>query len=173
LLFFSDVVFALFVLFLFLLFARPYHAIKSSADAFDAASNCATVSTTQSLPGPCSIEWANVTLRYFQSSHTGKTGPHYTYLVRLRGGYGDEHTVIIPDANVWWRITNGSAVIVQRWGNRFTAIQSTNGATSSTRDNPDWQLANELRALRVLGIVFVCMLAFALLSGVAWRLLPQ
>ncbi len=172
--FLADCAFALFVLVVLVSFAQPHHAIKARADLFHAAPNCASVAATQAQAGPCSIEWGNVALRYFGSSNSrNNTRSTYRYYLRVRGGYGDVHTVELKDVSVWWKTTNGSALKLQRFGDRVTAVALPSGESSITSQNPQWQLANDERGLRVLSTVEIVLLALAGLSGAAWRMLPE
>lgn len=169
-LFLGDAVFLIFVVIMLIMFARPYHALKNTAALFDAATNCASMTASATLPGPCSIEWANVTQRYFQSSRaSSRSGASYSYYLALRRAYGETETVRIPDQNFWWRVTNGTAVKLQRWGDRTTAVQLTSGEAGVTSQNPDWALANDVHALRVMTILLAFALMVALISGGLWR----
>lgn len=172
-LFFSDCVFAIFVLIVLVLAARPYPAIKARADLFHAATNCASIADSEQQAGPCHIEWANVVQRYFHSHRSSKAGTTYSYYLRVRGGYGDMHAVELKNADVWWRINNGTALKLQRWGDSVTAIGLPSGESSLTAENPDWQLANDRKSLRVLTIVEIVLLVFAGLSFSFLRALPQ
>jgi len=161
-------------LLLLVLLARPYHAIKARAELFQAAPNCASVAATQAQAGPCSIEWGNVALRYFGSSNSRNNARStYRYYLRVRGGYGDMHVVELKDASVWWRTSNGTALKLQRFGDLVTAVALPSGESSITSQNPQWQLANDERGLRVLSTVEIVLLALAGLSGAAWRMLPE
>jgi hypothetical protein len=107
-----------------LVFLTPYHNLRERALAFDASPNCHALSSTATPSAsatPCTIEWANVLNRYYTSSHSSRSSAYHYYL-RIRGGYGAEHTVELVDNNVWWRTANGEAIKTQRSGGRLTAI---------------------------------------------------
>ena len=172
-LFLSDCLFAAFgLVVLIAFFLLPYHAIKAHAGAFDAAANCVSVNASEKLPGPCSVEGANVIQRYYHSSSSRKTRSRYYYYLRLRGGYGDPHTVELKNVDTWWRTHDGDAVTMQRWGDAITAVQLPSGESSPTAQNPDWQLRNELSGTRTLSILEMVLIVFAALSGTALRILP-
>jgi len=172
-LFFSDCLIAVCVLIVLGMLARPYPAIKARADLFHAATNCASIAASEQQAGPCSIAWANVVQRYFHSHRSSKAGTTYTYYLRVRGGYGDMRTVELSNADVWWRINNGIALKLQRWGDDVTAVGLPSGESSPTAENPEWQLANNRKSLRVLAIVEIVLLVFAGLSFSFLRALPQ
>ena len=155
LLFFSDAAIAILAFIVFTIYMRPYHNFRDAAAQFDAATNCASVAASATLPGPCSVEWANVVLRYYRSTRAGsRSSPGYAYYLNLRRAYGELESVRIPDQNFWWRASNGSAVKLQRWGTRTTAIAFATGQTTVTTDNPDWyagRLAAIEASFRVLG----------------------
>ncbi|MDQ6780175.1 MAG: hypothetical protein M3Z37_03345 [Candidatus Eremiobacteraeota bacterium] len=135
---------------LMLFFLRPYHAIKGHAALFEAATNCASVTASAKLPGPCSVEWGNVTRRY-ERSQSRRSG--YRYYLDVRGGYGDQRTIELRDIETWWRTPNGSAIELQHWGDLVTAVQVPGGPSSPTSANPDWQLHNAQRGIWTLSII--------------------
>lgn len=168
-LFAAGSVLALFLLVPLFLFARPYHDIKQRAAAFTISSGChdraiAAVAATQ----PCTIEWANVTSRRIGST-SSRSSKSYQYFVNVRGGYGDEHTVNLKDTGVFWRAQNGIAVKLQRWGDRVTAVELVSGERSQTAENPDWQLQNDLRGLRVMMMLELVSAGVAVSSAVVLR----
>lgn len=153
--------FCIFLLIPLILFLMPYHNLKMRAAAFDASPNCQAALAPAAMPSaastPCTLEWANVLVRYYTSSHSSRSGPSYRYYLHVRGGYGDEQTVQLMDSGVWWRISKGDAIKMQRWGDSLTAVTLMSGETSPTAQNPDWQLNNDLRGLRVFVILFVVL----------------
>jgi hypothetical protein len=158
--------FALFLLIPLFIFIAPYHAIRERAALFDASPNCHDVATPGSGP-PCTIEWANVLKRYYSSGSTKSS--HVSYYLRVRGGYGDEHTLDLKNETLFWRTRNGMALKLQRWGDRITAVQLTSGESSETARNPDWQLRNEIRALNVIVALELVMIAIAIAAQIGLR----
>lgn len=169
-LFLSDCLLAVIVLaILTLFFLRPYHAIKEQAALYDAATNCASVTVSAKLPGPCSVEWGNILRRYYRSQSRRSA---YRYYLDVRGGYGDPRTIELRNIDAWWRATNGSVIQLQHWGDRVTAVQLPGGPSSPTSANPDWQLHNAQHGIWTLWIIAAFLVLFAAGGGTLLRLLP-
>jgi hypothetical protein len=169
--FMISAMFALFLLIPIFIFIAPYHAIRERATLFDTSPNCHDVATPGGGP-PCTIEWANVLKRYYSSGSTKSSHVSYYYL-RVRGGYGDEHTVNLKNEMLFWRTQNGMALKLQRWGDRITAVQLTSGESSETSQNPDWALRNEIRGLNVILVFELVAIALAVVAQIGLRQLPR
>ncbi|MBV8596616.1 MAG: hypothetical protein JOZ50_10230 [Candidatus Eremiobacteraeota bacterium] len=174
---FGEITFALFLLIPLMIFLRPYHALRAQAAAFDTSPGCRSVAP---LPLPvnnpavtaCTIEWANVTKRYYRESHSSRSGPSYWYYLDVTGGYGDQHTIELKELGVWQAIATGEAIKLQRWEDRITAVALTSGETSPTAQNPDWQLHNDQFSLRILTILFAFFAAVGAACLLLLRQLP-
>jgi hypothetical protein len=167
-LFFMFGGFSLFLLIPLLIFIIPYHAIREHAAAFDVSPNCHDAATSSSGAVPCTIEWANVVNRYYSSS-SSKSSSSYRYYLLVRSGSGDQSRVDLKNQEVFWRTRIGDALKLQRWGGRITNVLLTSGVSSETAQNPDWELQNEIRGLRVILICEIVLIAIAGVAGFGLR----
>ncbi len=168
--FMTGLMFSVFLLLPLFLFVRPYHAIRERAASFNASPNCINAAAASAgATTPCTMQWANVMQRYDSSASSRSSKMTYRYYLQVRGGYGDQHIVELKDESVWWRIRDGDALKLQRWGDRITAVQLQSGESSPTAENPDWQLGNDVRGLRAIVVFELVMVAITLISAVALR----
>jgi hypothetical protein len=166
---------ALFFIPLFM-FLTPYHELRERAELFMTSPGCQTfipvpLGLSEPVVTPCTVEWANAVKRYSTASGSSRSVA-YRYLVDVHAAHGEARTIQVIDRHVWSEIDTGDSIKLQRWGDRITAVQLISGETSSTAQNPSWQLSNDVSGLRMVGILLAFFMAIGVGCAIAYQRLP-